>query len=280
MAVTALKIAVSLILLILVFRKINFSEVAEVLKNVNFFYLIFAAILFFASQILSSKRLEFYLFAQGFHLSFKSNFQLYFLGMFYNFFIPGGVGGDAYKIYLLNKKFGWPAKKLTSALFNDRLSGLLAILILILAIASSLFESQYLILFILAILILIIGASFLSTKIFPAYKPIFFKTGLISLGIQILQIICFICLLKSLGLNTGFVISAIVFLASSVLSLISFAGIGIREMLFFQSAKYFDFNATVSVSASLLFTVITALFSLLGVFYQIRKLNLKLAEND
>lgn len=277
--ITLLKIAVSVVLLVLVFQKINFQAIEKVLEKVHLIFLFLAAILFFSSQVLSAKRLGFYLYAQKFPLSFKSNFELYFLGMFYNFFIPGGVGGDAYKIYLLHKKFGWSAKKLTSALFNDRLSGLLAIVILIFGFASYLFDNQYLILFFLVVLIVLLTAFLLSKKIFPSYKTIFFKTFFISILIQILQVSSFLFLLKSLEINHNYIIYALVFLASSVLSLVSFAGIGVREMLFFQAAKYFDFSETVSVSASLLFTLITAIFSFLGVYFQIRKLNLKLAEN-
>jgi hypothetical protein len=69
-------------------------------------------------------------------------------------------------------------------------------------------------------------------------------------------------------------------LASSILSLISFAGIGIREMLFLQASKWFGFQSEISVSASLIFTIITAFFSLFGVIFQIRKLNLKLTDYD
>ena len=85
-------------------------------------------------------------------------------------------------------------------------------------------------------------------------------------------------LLKSLDVTDNFTIYAVVFLASSVLSLISFAGIGVREMLFLQASKWFSFQPEISVSASLLFTMITAFFSLFGVIFQIRKLNLKLTE--
>ena len=51
-----------------------------------------------------------------------------------------------------------------------------------------------------------------------------------------------------------------------------------REMLFLQASKWFSFHPEISVSASLLFTMITAFFSLFGVIFQIRKLNLKLTE--
>lgn len=268
------KIIISIVLLYFVFTKIPFSEVAALWKNVNVAYLAAAAILFLLSQIVSAKRLELYFTTANFNLSFKSNLELYFLGMFYNFFIPGGIGGDAYKIYLLNKKFGWSSRKLTSSLFNDRLSGLIAIcLIICILMFLSLPEFKFHALG-LSILGLVAGY-YLTTKLFRNFKKIYFKGLGFSLTVQALQIFCFICLLKSIGVENGFVHYSLLFLASSILSLVSFAGIGVREMLFFQAARYFDFNPAYSVSASLLFTVITAFFSLLGLFFQIRTLNLK-----
>lgn len=86
--------------------------------------------------------------------------------------------------------------------------------------------------------------------------------------------------LKSLDVTDNFTIYAVVFLASSVLSLISFAGIGVREMLFLQASKWFSFQPEISVSASLLFTMITAFFSLFGVIFQLRKLNLTLSDSQ
>ena len=272
------KIFISIALLYFVFQKIPFREVTVLWAKTNVFYLVMAAILFLASQIISTKRLELYFEANDFHLSFRSNLELYFLGMFYNFFIPGGIGGDAYKVYLLNKNFGWSAKKITSSLFNDRLSGLLAICVLILVFSFNLLEAKF---FPILFVLLVVGfffTYFLTKKLFSNYTKVFFKAFSYSLLVQILQVISFIFLLKSLDVTDNFTIYAVVFLASSVLSLISFAGIGVREMLFLQASKWFSFHPEISVSASLLFTMITAFFSLFGVIFQIRKLNLKLTE--
>lgn len=272
------KIFISIALLYFVFQKIPFREVTVLWAKTNVFYLVMAAILFLASQIISTKRLELYFKANDFHLSFRSNVELYFLGMFYNFFIPGGIGGDAYKVYLLNKNFGWSAKKITSSLFNDRLSGLLAICVLILVFSFNLLEAKF---FPILFVLLVVGfffTYFLTKKLFSTYIKIFFKTFSYSFLVQILQVISFIFLLKSLDVTDNFTIYAVVFLASSVLSLISFAGIGVREMLFLQASKWFSFHPEISVSASLLFTMITAFFSLFGMIFQIRKLNLKLTE--
>ena len=272
------KILISVILLYFVFQKIPFREVTKLWSNINFIYLLIASLLFLASQIISTKRLELYFKANDFHLSFRSNLELYFLGMFYNFFIPGGIGGDAYKVYLLNKNFGWSAKKITSSLFNDRLSGLLAICVLILGFSFNLLEAKF---FPILFMLLVVGfffTYFLTKKLFSTYTKVFFKAFSYSFLVQILQVISFISLLKSLDVTDNFTIYAVVFLASSVLSLISFAGIGVREMLFLQASKWFSFQPEISVSASLLFTMITAFFSLFGVIFQIRKLNLKLTE--
>lgn len=261
-------------LLYFVFTKIPFAGVAALWKKVNIFFLLAASFLFLLSQILSAKRLEMFLKAREFNLSFRSNLALYFVGMFYNFFIPGGVGGDAYKVYLLHKKFGWGAKQITASLFTDRLNGLVAIGIIICFLAFILLNDFR----VLLVVLLVVGifiSFFLVRKLFPNYHSVFWKALPASLAVQVLQVFSFIFLLKSIGITTGFVAYSLLFLASSVLSLVSFAGIGVREMLFLQASKFFDFSPEYSVSASLLFTLITAFFSLWGLFFQLRTLNLK-----
>lgn len=51
------------------------------------------------------------------------NLKLYALGMFYNLFLPGGSGGDGYKVYLLRKLYKAPVKHLLSAVLLDRING-------------------------------------------------------------------------------------------------------------------------------------------------------------
>ena len=277
LGINALKILISVVLLYFVFTKIPFQEVTKLWKTVRFCFLILGALFFLASQIISAKRLGFFLHENGFPLSFKSNLELYFLGMFYNFFIPGGIGGDAYKIYILNKKFGWSAKKLTASLFVDRLSGLIAIC-LIICMLSYFALTEFRFWFLPLLIIGIFAGFFIFRKVFRNFENIYWKTLMYSFLVQALQIICFIFLLKSIGVREGFLHYSLLFLASSVLSLISFAGIGVREMLFLQASKYFEFSPEFSISASLLFTLITAFFSLFGLFFQLRTLNLKTSE--
>src|SRR5690606_41951136 len=47
----------------------------------------------------------------------------------YNFFLPGGIGGDGYKIFFLKKTFQISRRQVLGAVFFDRLSGLWALCI-------------------------------------------------------------------------------------------------------------------------------------------------------
>jgi len=50
--------------------------------------------------------------------------MFYYIGMFYNLFLPGSVGGDAYKVFLLHEQGVGRTKPLILATLLDRLSGL------------------------------------------------------------------------------------------------------------------------------------------------------------
>lgn len=275
-AVTSLKIGISLLLLYFVFRKVPFSDVWELVKTSKLYFLIIALIAFVVSQVISSQRLLSYFHANQFLIHKIDNLKLYLIGMFYNFFIPGGIGGDAYKVYILNKQFGWSAKKLTKSVFSDRLSGLLAIMILIEALAFPLLPGYYKLLIIPAIAVTIAIARIFFMRFFPEFKRIFYKTLLYSLGVQLCQMLSIYFILQSFTQVEDIWIYFIVFLVSAVLSVISFSGIGVREWLFMKAAQYFTFNADVSVSTAMLFSFITAIVALVGISFQLKKMTIRL----
>ena len=122
--IAVLKLLLSGLLLFLVFSRIPFREVWEVVNGAKPAYLTGALLAFTLSKWLSARRLNAYFHRIAIPLSQSSNLKLYLLGMFYNLFLPGGIGGDAYKGYLLNRVFKTPPKRLAQALLLDRLSGL------------------------------------------------------------------------------------------------------------------------------------------------------------
>lgn len=276
-----LKILVSLILLYLVFTKIEFDSIWLLIKESNIFFIFLSLFAFVISQWISSLRLLLYFRESDFYLSEKSNHILYLIGMFYNFFIPGGIGGDAYKVYLLNKRFKWEVKKLTFSVLTDRISGLIAIVILI-EILSLFFLPDLWKLLVPFVLILTVAVSYwILTKWLPYFKSIYFKSLVYSILVQLFQLLCIFFILKSFVLETNdILVYFLVFLISSVLSVLSFSGIGIREWLFLKASEVFAFHSELSVSIAMLFSFLTAFVSLAGIFFQIRKIPINLDKDQ
>lgn len=64
---------------------------------------------------------------------------------------------------------------------------------------------------------------------------------------------------------------------SSIVAVVplTLGGIGSREVTFFYGAKFLELDQNVSVSVSVLFFLITALVSLIGVWYHFKKIKLR-----
>ena len=63
----------------------------------------------------------------------------------------------------------------------------------------------------------------------------------------------------------------IIFILSSIFSVFSFGGIGIREYIFLSSASILNFSPELSASIGLLFTISAAISSLPGLKFIISK---------
>ncbi len=61
--------------------------------------------------------------AQGVLLTFRHNFEIFFIGQFFNFVLPGGVGGDAVKAFYIHKDVGELAETSPYTVLFDRLIG-------------------------------------------------------------------------------------------------------------------------------------------------------------
>lgn len=272
---TTIKILVSLGLLYFVFTKIDWDLLAEEWRIANKFLLFIGFISFLISQVLSVLRVDLYFKKAEIQLSFINNLRLYLLGMFYNFFIPGGVGGDAYKVIALNKHFDQPVKTITSAVFFDRFIGLCAICILIcLGIVFIPLDIEFWIkavIFSIGLIGALLGPYILGL-LFPRFKSVFYPTLLYSFVIQVFQIGTIVFSLLAIHPDANIFTYILIFLVSSVLSVVSFAGIGIRETVFYYSASYLNFNPDVSAGVALMFSFITLVTSLFGAIYLFKRI--------
>ncbi|SNZ00299.1 lysylphosphatidylglycerol synthase transmembrane domain-containing protein [Flagellimonas pacifica] len=274
--ITVLKIIVSTALIYFIFTKINFEDVVQTIKKSNPFFLIIGILLVVLSKVLAAFRLNLYFHQINVKITQASNLKLYLLGMFYNLFLPGGIGGDAFKGYVIQKKYQTGTKKVVSVLLLDRLSGMLLIFIYACALVFFMqhaFFKAYSWLAALAIPISIIVFWLLNKKFFSYTLPVFWKSFGYSALVQLSQLICILCILKSLSITEHSFEYLFVFLISSIVSVIplTIGGIGSREVTFLYGSEWLGLEANTSIGISFVFFLITALISLFGIIYHFKK---------
>ncbi|MGX1929491.1 lysylphosphatidylglycerol synthase transmembrane domain-containing protein [Flagellimonas sp. 2504JD4-2] len=274
--ITALKIVVSAALIYFIFTKIQFEDVVHTLKKSNPFYLIIGVLLVALSKVLAAFRLNLYFHQIEVKITQLSNLKLYLLGMFYNLFLPGGIGGDAYKGYVIQKKYNSGTKRVVSVLLLDRLSGMLLIFIyscvLALLLEQPIFKAFNWV-FALGIPLSVAVFWWLNKKFFAYSLPIFWKSIAYSAFVQLSQLICVLCILKSLSIELQTIEYLFIFLVSSIVSVIplTIGGIGSREVTFLYGAQWLALDTNSSISISFVFFLITALISFFGIVYHFKK---------
>ncbi|WP_187648219.1 lysylphosphatidylglycerol synthase transmembrane domain-containing protein [Nitrosophilus labii] len=270
---TAVKIAISFILLFFVLSNIDTKKLVSILKEVDFFWLILAFIAFNISKIVSSIRLNYYFKDLNIELTQIENLRLYYVGMFYNLFLPGGIGGDGYKIYLLRKKFQTPVISLVNATLIDRISGLVALLFLcaILFFFSSftkLFEQLGFLALICALLAYPIFL-YLHKKLFKNFLTYLKETTILGFIVQALQLICAYFIIKALPQTPPIIDFLTLFLISSVVAVLplTVGGVGARELTFLYGLKLIGQDPASGVAFSFIFFLITLISSSIGIFF-------------
>lgn len=275
---TALKIILSLGILGFVLYKIDTKELLKVFARVNLWYLLPALFFFALSKFIAAFRLNRFLDATGIHISNRFNIRLYLLGMFYNLFLPGGIGGDGYKIWLLNRRFEVKAKHIFWAILLDRVMGMLALFCLAAGLAAFIPIPEVYRNYVWLLIPLSVTAFYFFIRIlFSKYLRIFFLTLGQSFLVQLSQVITAVFILLSLNVFGQVNEYIFVFLLSSIVAAfpITIGGIGSREVTFLFGAEIMKLDVSNSIALSLIFYIITALVSLTGIYYSIRHDKLK-----
>lgn len=273
-----LKILLTGAALYLVFNKIDTKTTWRVIQSAHIGWLALAWVFFVVSKVFSAFRLNRYFSDIGLDLPQIKNLKLYAIGMFYNLFLPGGIGGDGYKVYLLNKIHQAPVKKLIHCVLLDRGNGLAVLLWLMFGLMLFLdLPWEYPIsLFwvgLLAMVALPFGFYLVMYLFFrPFMSSIPASTGYSFLN-QILQLFSAYFILAALEADQQFVTYLFVFLVSSTVSVLplTIGGVGARELVFVYAHDLVGIDRNVAVAFSLLFFLITVLTSLSGIFFKYRK---------
>ena len=92
--VLLMKVLVSVGLFVFFFTRIHIERFFHTFASADFSYIALALVVYFLSQFLSTLRWEILARPLGFKKPFMVFLKFYLIGMFFNLFAPGTVGGD------------------------------------------------------------------------------------------------------------------------------------------------------------------------------------------
>lgn len=267
-----LKVGFTVLLIVLIFKKIDLSEVRKLLLNSNPWYIVGALLVYFCSQLMASWRLLSLLRSIGLNLPFWFNFRLYLLGMFYNVFLPGGVGGDGYKVYLLRKRYQKPTKTLILTMLLDRISGLWAIGTICVALMIMIPKIELPKAWPLAALFA--GTAlyyYVMQRFFREHTKYFVKTHLKAIAVQSLQLVAVICILLSQNFSDKFSPYLFSFLVSSLATILpTIGGVGIREYFMTHASGIFNMDQSLAVFTAFSFYIVSTIAAFPGIYFVYR----------
>ncbi len=122
--VQGLKIIVSGALIVYLLRRIGLQQVNECLQSADIFWFAGAFVLFTMSLFIGSYQWWLLLGAEGIQISWRKTVSYYFVGLFFNNFLIGGLGGDFFRIMDV-KRYSKNGTGAVSTVFLDRFIGLI-----------------------------------------------------------------------------------------------------------------------------------------------------------
>jgi uncharacterized protein (TIRG00374 family) len=298
-----LKIGVTVLLFVLLFKKLGFNVILNEILTADPLFLIIACLIFLISMVLSAIQWNLLLSHQGVLIGRKKTFSLYMIGHFFNNFLPGAMGGDLIKVYKL-KSDHKRGKEGLVATFLDRFAGLFMLSVFALISAAylhsrpdisfsgnlylyiiatfALFFATLIFLFsrtasrlIYGVLLKNINPMNLRDKIndlhnflhlYRGNRLLYVKVFILSSVIQFLRISVHWFVAHSIGFDIPFVYFLVfVPLIALIASLpLSFGGLGVREGLGQLLFAAAGFSGTLAVATQFLASIVGIAVSLLG----------------
>lgn len=291
------RLGISVVLVWLVLRWVDWRQVALAWADVDPLPLVGSASLLLFSNVLGAIQWHLLLRACGVHVPASSSMRAYFVGLFFNNFLPSGMGGDAVKVWDVGWKEGKTGETV-AATVADRfigmcvLTALAVVTLFCLPEAASLRRSALLSLGVFSLLLVLVALVLLPAAEVPLRRGIarlpgriaaptdalyargralsgrpLFLLGLVALSavIQGSRVFVHAWTGAALGIDLPLgVYLTIVPVLGVLVMLPSINGIGIREgggVLLFGEA---GLDATSAVSMQLLTYVVMVALSLIG----------------
>lgn len=268
------KVTVTVLCFWYVSQKIDFTKAFDALQTARWAFLFLAVVAYILSKLVAAYRLNLYFQNIGLRLTQWKNIRLYWLGMFYNLFLPGSVSGDAYKAVILNKRYGTSLKRTSAAVLLDRLSGLLGLGVILSVYGILVFDSVlYDGILVGGSFTAIVALYFLIRRYFGDFLSGFFPTFFWGIIVQAIQVTGIYFILFALHIPDGFQQWVFIFLSASIISVLPLSlggGLGTREVVFAEGALFFGLDPHLGVIISLLFYLSSVAGAIWGVYFIFR----------
>ncbi len=292
-----LKTMFSLILLAIIIYQIDLSKTVNLILNAEILWLMISLFLVIGAVIVSAYKWQFVFKAQEIKTSFWKLTNLYFVGLFFNNFLPTSIGGDIVRAVdsarYTKKTTESVASIIVERLLASSALGLLALLALVLDFQHVKEFYMLIILFSLGcLLFLLIGfnkkilnkisKSFTSNDLLKnklkitevgesINKALLKKREIIkvvglSIIFQFIIVLINFTIAKALNLSISFAFLLVFVPVINALTLIpiSFNGLGVREWSYVYLFSQIGIKEASSLSISLYFYVIITVASLIG----------------
>jgi uncharacterized protein (TIRG00374 family) len=113
---------ISAVLLATVFRSVDVGAFSSLFARLPLWFYVVSLAVTLAGQTLYAWRWHLVLAAAGVDAPFSVVLRQYFIGIFFNNFLPSTIGGDVGKVYLLGREYGY--RLVTTSIIVDRILGL------------------------------------------------------------------------------------------------------------------------------------------------------------
>ncbi len=277
-----MKYAVAGLLLLFLSHQVDVVAVWGHLRTLDVRFLVVVFGVFNLSQVVAALRMHYYYHMRGLALSKWFCIKLYYVSMLYNIVVPGGVGGDAYKVFLLKKQRNFSVSEGIKLQVANRASGLLAMCVqmfgLLIFPLIELWGWVGVLLPFGALIITYISYRVLAVKLLQETIDEAFGAFPYSLAIQSCALAAFAVLWYALGgaAHVGMLNDyLLLFLVANVVGMIpiTMGGLGLREMTFFYGATILynlvghQMTPELGVSLSLSYFAVSMLSSFIGVVW-------------
>lgn len=270
----------------------------------NWPYLAAAVACFGICLLLCAIRWKLLLDAQQARLGFGRIFNLFFIGQFFNAFIPGATGGDVVKAYYVGRQSRANRAEVVATVFIDRLIGLFSIVALAAIVALvrvrffldhrelrfALAFTAILTLATIAGLVVIFGQNLferwsffrrleertalgrITSRVYQAFhmclrsRALLVQTSVLSMANHLTFILCTYCLSRAIGIAMQFTGYLTVFPVINMVAAIPVtpSGLGTRDVAAKKLLAIYGVQESSAVTLTLLIYTVMMLWSLFG----------------